>query len=387
MKRAVFSAISIILSFALFTEVCFADGSVAASTSSPTLEVTADKYIIMEISSGDFLAGKNAQDKFPASHFTKLMTVLLVSDEIDKGKLSLDDTVTVSELANAQQGAQIWLDKGEKIAVSELLKAVTIGNANDACVALFQTLEQSEDKFVARMNKKARQLGMADTHYADATGLNENSVTTAQDTAILCAELSEKDYLIGYFTTWRDFVRGGKTELVNTNTLVKSYDGITGMKNCVSAKDINMTAVTATRGDMSLACVAVGSASDESCTDDAQNMLDYGFTAFEIYIPEIDKELLKSIKVTHGESEKVKVTVSKPLRVAIKRGTSADLTVSASRKKSIEAPFSKGRSVGTITVKNGKNTVLDSKIIVCCDVEKMGVRCAFTKLLKALFEL
>lgn len=377
-----------ILSFVLiFTNVLslngFADG-IAAAKNQNALYVSADKYVIMEAKSKSFLAGVGSNEKFCASHFTKLMTLLIVCEKIDAKKLSLDGKVTVGERANAQQGTQIWLDKGEEIKLSELIKAVTIGNANDACVCMSEAVEPDEKEFLHLMNDKAKSLGMTATTYADCTGISKESITTAHDTAILCAELLKKEYLRKYFTTWRDFVRGGKAELVNQNTLVKSYNGITGLKACVSADGSNMISASAERGEMSLVCVAVGCSSDETRAVDAKNMLDYGFSQFQIFIPEVDKAFFKDIRITHGEEDKAGVSLSKPLRLVIKRGTSSEMEVDAERKQNISAPMEKGGKVGNITVKNGENTVFTADLVLEKSVKRLSFLGAFKKLIIAL---
>ncbi|MCD8327609.1 MAG: serine hydrolase [Ruminococcus sp.] len=388
MKRRIFICLAAIIFMMNFLVLyCQADGeedSVYASKNQDTLSVTADRYVILEASTNTFLAGQGSYEEFSASHFTKLMTLTLVSEKIDEGELSLDDTVAVSEYANSQQGTQIWLDKGEKITVSELIKAVTIGNANDACVALSETVDKKISDFVERMNKRAAELQMINTVYVDCTGVSNDNITTAHDTALLASELLKHEYLTEYLTAWRDFVGEKQSEVVNQNTLVKSYDGITGLKACVSSTGVNMTSVSAKRGEMSVVCVAVGSESSEQRAVDGENMLDYALSQFQIYEPEIDKTLLDDIKIVHGEDESVKVSLYKPLRLVIKRGTSSELDVTASREQSITAPKKKGDKVGSVTVTNGEKTAFSTSIVLCDDAERITVKKAFLKLIYSL---
>ena len=383
MKRLTF-IMAVIFVFSNTFSLCADADGIAASKKQNALYVSADKYVIMESGTKSFLAGSGSNESFSASHLTKLMTLLLACEKIDQKKLSLKSEITVGERANSQQDPQIWLDNGEKIKLSELIKAVTIGNANDACVAISEAVEADEKKFLNLMNQKAKSLGMTKTVYSDCTGVSDKSVTTAHDTALLCAELLKKDYLFDYFTKWRDFVRGGKTELVNQNTLVKSYNGITGLKACVSKDGNCIIAASAKRGDMSLVCVAVGSSSDDMRAVDARNMLDYGFSEFQIYKPTVDKEFFDDMRITHGEVEKVSVSLSKPFKLVIKRGTSSQMEVEAKREEYVSAPKKKGDIVGNIAVKNGENTVFSADLLIKKDVERLSVFGAFKKLLSAL---
>lgn len=384
MKKLLTVLSAILIMFNLSAVYTHADGSVYTAKNQTALSVSADKYAIMETETGTFLAGSGSYETFAASHFTKLMTLLLVSEKIEDKSVSLEDVVTVSEYANLQQGTQIWLDKGEKIKVSELIKAVTIGNANDACVALSETVDKKISDFVSRMNQKAKEIGMINTVYADCTGESNDNVTTVHDTAILAAELLRHEYLREYLTSWRDFVGEKKSEVVNQNTLVKSYNGITGLKACVSAQGVNMTSASAERGEMSVVCIAVGCSSSEARAEDAESMLDFAFSQFQVYTPEVDEKLLEDIKVVHGDKESVKVSLSKPLRLVIKRGTSSELEVESSRDESVEAPKKKGEKIGNITVKNGEKTVFSSDIVLSEDAEKITVFGAFLKLVFSL---
>ncbi len=384
MKKILTVLIATLVLFNLPALYAYADGSVYASKSQNTLSVSADKYAIIETDTKTFLAGSGSYETFAASHFTKLMTLLLVSEKIDDKSLSLDNVVTVSEYANSQQGSQVWLDKGEKITVLELVKAVTVGNANDACVALSETVDKKISGFVSKMNAKAKKLGMINTVYADCTGESNDNVTTVHDTAILASELLKYEYLQEYLTTWRDYIGEKKSEVVNQNTLVKSYNGITGLKACVSAQGVNMITASAKRGDMSIVCVAVGCSSKDARASDARSLLDYAFESFFVYTPKIDEKLLDDVKVVHGDEKSVGVSLSKPLKLIIKRGTESALEVETSREESVEAPKKKGEKVGNITVKSGEKIVFSSDIELSSDAEKITVFKAFLKLIYSL---
>lgn len=368
----------------LSNAVCYADGSAPTSAE---VSVTAGKYLLADSSTGTVLAENGSTEQFPASHFAKLMTLLLVCEKIESGEISAEEKVTVGDYASSRPSPVIWLEKGESISLTELIKAVTVGNANDACTALFQTAEPDEEKFVLLMNKRASELSMDDTHYADAVGLSEDTVTTAADTAKLCAELLKHGGCAGLgecFVTWRDFVRGGKAELVNQNTLVKSLSGITGMKACVSPQGSCMTAVTATRGDTSLVCVAVDCADADSRASDAEKLLDYGFEEYVTVTLEADEELLEKIAVTHGVKESVGVKTEKPLCVTVRRGLLGSLTVEWERETALTAPVKAGDTAGEVKVFCGDEVCLETKLIAAEATGKQTVATALLMLLRSL---
>ena len=344
-------------------------------------EVTAESFAVTEVFTGKILFEKNADEQRSISHLAKLMTLLITAEKLQTGEIALGDKATVSKYANSMNGSQIWLDVGEKITVEELIKSITVGNANDACVALAEKIADSEEEFVSLMNQRAKDLGMNSTNFADCTGISEATVSTARDMSILCGELSRHENLKSYMTTWIDMVRDGKAELVNLNRLVRSYKGITGMKACASQASGNCICASATRNDMSVCAVVLGSTDDEMRDKDAKKLLDMSFQYYEIFTPQIPAELLENIKILGGEVLEQEVKAEKAPVAVIPRGTAGSMEIITEREESIDAPAKKGDKVGSFTCKLGEDIITQIDITLKKDVKKMNVKCGLAKLL------
>ena len=288
-------------------------------------DVNARAAILTETSTGSILADKNAHDKLPISHLAKLMTVLITAEKLDSGDLKLTDKVTVSANANSKEAPQIWLDVGESITVDELLKSITVGNANDACTALAEKIGGTESEFITLMNKKADKLGMQDTHFADVCGTDENTVSTAYDLSLLAREIVKHDSLTEYFSIWLCNVRNNAVELVSTNRLIRTYNGCFGLKSCASDKAGECLISVANKGNMSVCCVILGALDSDSKFSSAKTVMDYGFTTFQIYEPDIPDEIMKNIKVNNGEKNDVSVKVKSLSNVVIPRGAGSQI--------------------------------------------------------------
>ena len=314
----------IVFTALLTAAVLFLDLTVSAEEDiSAQLEAMPARAIcVYECNSGTVLFEKNSSRELCVSHLAKLMTLLIAAEELDKGSISLADTVTVSPTANAMQGAQIWLDVNEKIPLEELVTAITVGNANDACVALAEHICGSEERFTALMHKKAAALGMTSTHFADSTGLSDSTVSTAADLALLAGELSKHEALTPYLTTWLREVRSGKAQLVSQNRLLRTYKGITGMKACASQRAGECSVVTAQRRDMTVAVVVLGCDTDSNREDIAKKLLDLSFDSFSLFSPEITKKMTSPVPVKGGEKKKVRVSFGDLPPVIIKKGSS-----------------------------------------------------------------
>lgn len=351
-----------------------------ASVSSPS-------YILTEMQTGTVLYEKNADKKIYQSHLAKLMTLLLLAEKMDIGEVTKDDVFTATERANAQNDPQIWLDKGEKITSDELIKAITVGNANDAAVTIAENLCKSEKEFVAEMNSRAKQLNMDNTHFADSTGVNKGNVTTARDLSKLCSELVRFEFLTPYLKTWLVNVRSGKAELVNSNRLVRNYKGITGMKACSSKESGSCGCVTADKGQMKLCAVVLGCADNDKRDEDIKKLLKCGAEGFQLYSPEIPKELLQSIPVTHGEELECELKAECEPLVIIKRGTASELTAESKREELLEAPVEQGQVCAVYSLYDDKKCVFTVNIVSANSVGKMNWKCAIKKLLYNLIKL
>lgn len=384
-----------IITISMFFTKTFADGEIPKTVATALdsaneqketgLSVTAEKAVLYEASTGTILYNKKADEKAPVSYLTKLMTILLTSEKIETDKkFTLDKKLITSSTANSKQGSQIWLNVGEEIAVEELLKSITIGNANDACTVLAEGISGSEEAFVQLMNERAEALGMNDTVFVDCSGISDSNISTAKDIAVLSAELLKHGNLKGYFTAWMDTVRGGKAELVNLNTLVKNYKGISGLKACASEKAGNCIAASASRNKMSLVAVALKSKDNDSKASDAKSMLNFGFDEYDMFIPEIPEDALEPINVTHGSVLKTDTYIDGTTRLVVKRGTASEINIKFDRIDKLEAPVPANTKVGELVFKMGTKEMLKHNIYTKEEVERIDLVGAFKKLLLSL---
>ena len=343
--------------------------------------------MLYEATTNTIIFNKNANEKAPISHLTKLMTILLTAEKLKTDKdFTLNRKLITSSEANSKQGSQIWLDVGEKISVKELLKSVTIGNANDACFVLAEGISGNEKTFVKAMNERAKSLGMKNTTFVDCTGISESNISTAKDIAILSAELLKHNNLKGFFTTWMDSVRGGKAELVNLNTLVRKYKGISGLKACASDKSGNCIAASASRNNLNLIAVALKTKDSDSREADARAMLDFGFEGYDMYAPEIPKDATEPINVIHGFELKTDTYVDGTAKLVVKRGTTGDISITYDRVSKLEAPVKKNTKIGELVFKMGSKELLKRNIYTKTDVKRIDLVGAFGKLLLSLLK-
>ena len=337
-------------------------------------------YVLMEGSTATLLYSENGNAVFRPFHSAKLMTLLLTVEAITKGELSYDTVITVSEHANSMQGAQIWLSVGEKISVHELILAITVGNANDASVALAEAVAKTEDDFVSLMNKRASELGMVATKYVDAAGLSYNGATTACDIAILASELTKYPELTEYFNTWIAYVRGS-TQLVNTNRLIRSYESLTGMKAYYSDDCLNCLIATAQKDGLTMVCVIIGEPDEFERFSVAKEKLNAGFSAYMLYKPKAEKFICESVSVSKGVEGQVKTELGKITSFVIRKSREADLEFYPVYYENVAAPIRKGDTVGRFVFIIDDEEVFSLPIVSCEGVEKINFVRAFLKLL------
>lgn len=351
--------------------IAFADDGDAVTAS-----LTAKSAILMEMSSGQVLLEKNADEKLPPASITKIMTLLLVMEAVDEGKIKLEDTVTASKNASSKGGSQIWLKENETMTVHELLKATAVASANDAATALGEFVAGDEASFVALMNKRAKELGMTNTNFENCSGLDDtvtSHYTTARDIAVMSCELMKHPKIKEYTTIWMDSLRNGETELVNTNRLIRFYDGATGLKTGTTSKAGYCISATAQREGMELVAVVLGSDNSTDRFEDAKKLLNWGFANYSIYLPEVDKSLITDVTVLYGEQEKIKPVVQNPQPILIKKGTEQDITQRVDICIDVEAPVEKGQKLGSVYFEKDGEIVADCPIISETAVEKRGM--------------
>ncbi|MDE6745109.1 MAG: D-alanyl-D-alanine carboxypeptidase [Oscillospiraceae bacterium] len=339
-----------------------------------------------EATGGVIISEQNAETPVPVGTIAKLMTVLLAAEQVEAGTLSLDSRLKTSEYANSMQGAQIWLMPGEEITVDELLKAVIIGNANDASVVLAEKIAVSEEKFAELMNVRAKELGMENTCFTNCNGYydDDKQISTAHDMARLCAELSKYDFLRGYFTCWRDFVRGGETELVNSNEAVKDYKGLIGFKAGFSENAGYCAALGAERDGVMYISVILGCDDKDKSLADAKSLLSMGFSQYTVFTPERPKDVPTEIAVRGGMSKTVPVESESIRSVVLPNGAAGSVTSRIVITDYVYAPVEKGRKVGEIQFLRNDKMIFAVDIRTADSAEEMDIAKALCIILKKL---
>lgn len=340
--------------------------------------------ILVDEDSGTVLYEKNADARRPIASITKVMTLLLTFEALETGKISLDDFVPVSEHAYHMGGSQIWLEPGEEMTLNDMLKAICISSANDAAVAVAEYVGGSEPAFAEMMNARAAELGMTNTHFVNACGLDEpEHLSTARDVAAMSREmLLHHTEVRDYCSIWMDTLRGGATQLVNTNKLLKSYSGITGLKTGTTGKAGVCISASAERNGLRLIAVVLGAASGKERFQAASTLLDYGFSHFESAAAELPADAPLSLPVERGTAESVALTYTAPERCLMPKGESSTLQVALDLPQKLAAPIRAGETVGTVKISNGSAELASYPVTAAQDVDALS----FTYCLRRLAE-
>lgn len=347
-----------------------------------SLTITAKSAILTERSTGTVLFEHDADKQMPPASITKVMTLLLVFEAMDAGKFTMETEIVASEHACSMGGSQIWLEPGEAFTVNELLKAAAISSANDACVALGEAVSGSEETFVELMNERAAELGMKNTVFKNCTGLDaEGHLSTARDIAIMSAELLRHPEIKNYSTVWMDSLRGGKTELTNTNRLVRFYKGCTGLKTGSTDGAGCCLSASAERDGMELISVTLGSPNTDERFAAGRKLLDYGFANFALVKMTPPEEYLAPIPVAHGTAETVQPICEEPAAFLLKKGQETGVEQSVYLPEKLEAPVKAGDVLGRVTVTLSGGEIGGYDIVAAEDVPRMGLFEALKKLL------
>ena len=365
----------------------FLSFSVFSANEDEKLDVKAKSYVLMDVSNGKLLLGKNEHERLYPASVTKIMTLLLVIERIDSGKLSLEDKVTASTAAAGKGGSQIWLKEGETMTVDELLRAAAIGSANDACTALAEHIAGSEEGFVKLMNAKADELGMKDTNFENCTGLDddtENHLTSAYDIALMSRELLSHERIQNYTTVWMDSLRSGATELVNTNKLVRFYKGTTGLKTGTTSKAGHCISASAMRKNLHLIAVVLGAENSTDRFEGAKALLNYGFANYETVTPNFDSSLITDVNVIKGIEQSVTPQVEKVLPMTLETGTGAKIQPKINLALSVEAPVEKGQVLGTLDFEIDGNVIASYNIVSPVEIRKINFGDMLIRLLRSL---
>jgi D-alanyl-D-alanine carboxypeptidase (penicillin-binding protein 5/6) len=351
-------------------------------------EVKAPSAVLMEAQTGKLLYEKNSHEKRPCASITKVMTLLLVMEALDSGKIKLTDTVTASEHASSMGGSDIWLAPGETMSVDDMLKATVIASANDAAVALAEFVSGSEDEFLQQMNEKAKELGMKDTTFKNCNGLDEDGhVTSAYDVAVMSRELMKHKKIFDYSKTRIDYLRDGKTQLVNTNRLINAYTGITGLKTGTTGKAGSCIAATAERDGVKLIAVVLGSSSTKDRFSAASTLLDFGFANWSVTTPNLPSEALQPVAVLNGMNSSVETTAVADGSILVPKGKATDIKYKVTFNETVTAPVTKGQIVGKITYTLGSEVVKEYNICAKTDVAEITFSSVFRLMAKYLLKM
>ena len=333
-------------------------------------DVPCQAAILIDEDTGTVLYEKNADEQRPIASITKVMTLLLTFEALEAGKISLDDYVPVSEHAYSMGGSQIWLEPGELMTLNDMLKAICISSANDAAVAVAEYVGGSEPAFVAMMNEKAAELGMTGTHFENACGLDtDGHLSTARDVATMSREmLLHHTEVEDYCMIWMDTLRDGATQLINTNKLLKSYNGITGLKTGTTGKAGVCISASAQRDGLRLIAVVLGSASGQDRFDAATALLDYGFANYQSLTVPMPEDTVETLPVQHGVAEQVSLEYTAPGSYLMPRGKIGELRAQITLPAAVEAPVTAGQQIGTMEIFNNDVLLTTCPIVAAGDV-------------------
>lgn len=341
-------------------------------TENNSLNLESDAAILIEQSTGNILYSHNIHEQLRPASVTKVMSLLLIMEALDNGQISLDDQIPCSENASSMGGSQIWLDTTETLTVNDMLKAMCVVSANDCTVAMAEYIAGSEEAFVQRMNAKAKELGMNDTCFKNCHGIDEDGhVTSAYDIALMSRELLQNHPSITNYTTiWIDSIRDGKSELVNTNKLIRNYKGATGLKTGSTSLALYNLSASATRDDLSLIAVIMKAPSTKVRFNEATKLLDYGFANYTAQSFGHKGDVVTSTVVNKGIINSVNLVLEKDASILLKKGTDSNIEQNVVLNDNISAPIQKGDQLGTITYTLNNEQLLEVNLLAETDIQK-----------------
>ncbi len=366
--------------------------SMPDETTAP-FSVEAKGAVLVDADTGKVLFEQNAHEELPLASVTKVMTMLLVMDSVETGKISLKDEVTISERAASMGGSQMFMEVGEKHTVEELLKGVAMASANDGCVALAEYIAGTEEIFVERMNQKAKELGMVDTHFVNTNGLPvADHYSSAYDISVMSTKLYEYEETRQWFTTWQDTITVGlpgkekELGLTNTNKLIKQYDGCNGIKTGFTSDAGYCLSASATRGDTHLIAVALGCETSKIRNDEISKILDYGFANYETFVVAENGEKVEKLSVERGNPMKVDVVTDQRITNLIAKGSKDSITSKVTVDKKVKLPIVKGDKLGEITVYENDKKIGEYPLVAAGDVQKASLRLMISRMFNKIFK-
>ena len=372
---------------AIFVLLVLLAGAILPAVRAAELDLPAPSYVLMERSTGEVLLEHNAHERLRPASVTKVMTLLLIMEALDDGRIGWDDMVQTSAAAAAKGGSQIYLEENEQLPLEEMLKSIVVSSANDCACAMAEHIAGSEAAFVEMMNARAEQLGMTDTHFVNCTGLDDEPeaaehLTTAYDIALMSRELLGHEAIKKYTTIWMDTVRDGQFGLSNTNKLVRFYDGTTGLKTGYTSAAGHCLSASAERNGMELIAVVLHCASSTDRFESAKALLNYGFSNYALVTPEPGE--LPAVPVTLGTAAEITPVLADETPILIDKALAAGVETRVCVDESVTAPVEAGQTLGTLTITSGGQTIAERDLVAPESVGALRWGDVFLQMLRAL---
>ena len=372
---------------AIFLLLVLLAGALLPAVRAAGLDLPAPSYVLMERSTGEVLLEHNAHERLRPASVTKVMTLLLIMEALDDGRIGWDDMVQTSAAAAAKGGSQIYLEENEQLPLEEMLKSIVVSSANDCACAMAEHIAGSEAAFVEMMNARAEQLGMTDTHFVNCTGLDDEPeaaehLTTAYDIALMSRELLGHEAIKKYTTIWMDTVRDGQFGLSNTNKLVRFYDGTTGLKTGYTSAAGHCLSASAERNGMELIAVVLHCASSTDRFESAKALLNYGFSNYALVTPEPGE--LPAVPVTLGTAAEITPVLADETPILIDKALAAGVETRVCVDESVTAPVETGQTLGTLTITSGGQTIAERDLIAPEAVGALRWGDVYLQMLRAL---
>lgn len=352
------------------------------------INVNAKSAVLMEQSTRRILYESTPDEQLPIASVTKIMTMLLIMEAIDDGKISMEDMVPVSERAMSMGGSTMFLETGEQLSVYEMLKGIAVASANDGCVAMAEFISGSEEAFVERMNERAAELGMENTHFINTNGLDaDGHYSSARDVALMSAELLKHDKIFEFTTIWTDKMHNGKFDLANTNKMIRFYPGANGLKTGSTSKALCCLSATAVRDDLQLIAVVLGSPTSKDRFSAARTLLDYGFANYAVDKPVKQDDCVGTVPVKKGVSDELEICAKESFSLLMKKSEKGSCESEIVIPEYVNAPVTKGDIIGKIVFTKDGEQVGETEVIAANDVAKKRFDDYLAEIFSALFDL
>ena len=352
----------------------------------PQIQTSAKSVLLMEQSTKEILYENNPDEQLAIASVTKIMTMLLIMEALDEGKISMEDMVPVSERAMSMGGSTMFLEAGEELSVYEMLKGIAVASANDGCVAMAEFISGSVETFVAEMNKRAQELGMKNTNFVNTNGLDaEGHYSSARDVALMSAELLKHEKIFEFTTIWTDKMHDGKFDLSNTNKLIRFYSGANGLKTGSTDKALCCLSATAKRDDLQLIAVVLGAPTSNDRFNDARTLLDYGFANYDVEKFATKEDKFLTVPVRKGVKENVSVVAKDDVSLLVPKGNKGKCEKEIFVPDKLSAPIKKGSSIGKVIYTMNGEKVSEVELVAGEDVEKVSFTKHFIDIIMRIF--